>query len=110
MYQWNTVARAVDDLKTVGKSLTRADIDKVVVGTTIRLVRWRGVRLRGHLTSFDRAILSVLLGSSLEGIGNQAGGRSGVFRSSGTTVIAVVIVVASIILAAARQSGRSGGG
>jgi hypothetical protein len=36
MYQWDTVARAGGDLKTVGKSLTRADIDKVVVGTTVR--------------------------------------------------------------------------
>jgi hypothetical protein len=36
MYPWDTIARASGDLKTVGKSLTRADIDKVVVGTTVR--------------------------------------------------------------------------
>jgi hypothetical protein len=67
------------------------------------------------LTSFDRAVLSVLLGSSLEGIGNQAGGGGGVLGPRGIIVIVVVVarvvvVVASGLLAAARQSGRRCGG
>jgi hypothetical protein len=64
------------------------------------------------LTSFDRAILSVKLGSSLEGIGNQAGSGGSVFGPGGIIVIVsriVVVVLVVLGLVAAGQSGRSAG-
>jgi hypothetical protein len=54
--------------------------------------------LRGHLTSFDGSVLSILLGSSLESTRNQAGIGCSVGGLATTVVIVVIVVTAVVVI------------